>query len=128
MKIDPVDDVRRPKRLCCLILALSLMVGCAESQAVKNFICSPTPDQQADAAQILVALDSAQSVVAMFYPPAAIVKASSVLTVIQGGGCFLLDELAQIFAMLDKAQAAKMKAVGPVRFDTYPSLRRLLRE
>lgn len=93
-----------------LIVALAF-VGCttinsALNSAPVDFVCSPTPAQQATATAMLTALDTAQTAGALFFPPLAIAQASAVLRVIQAGGCFLVAELKAAFAVVDTGNVA----------------------
>lgn len=123
------------KKLMVLVMVLAMLfTGCAAIKGLLNsdpvnFVCAPTPVQQATAALMLAALDSAQAAGAVFYAPLAIAKASAVLRVIQAGGCFLVAELKAAFEMVDAANAevAKMqmralKTAAPV-LPEYPELR-----
>jgi hypothetical protein len=118
------------KKLVCLVMVLALVSGCAFLKTVKDFICNPTAEQMETAALMLVALDAIQAAGGSVYPPIALIKASAVLTTIQGGGCFLVAELEEIFKILDAAEMAKLKAKGLVivRIETYPALRKLLKK
>jgi hypothetical protein len=95
-----------------VVLVLSLAVGCAGLQTVKNFICNPTAAEQAEAAQWLVAFDAVQAVAASFYPAADAIKASAMMTTLAAGGCFLVDELAAALALLQEAQAQQATDKG----------------
>jgi len=94
------------KLIVILTVCALLLGGCATFQTVNNVICNPTDDQKQTAGLMLVAIDAAQAVAAEFFPVAGIVKASAVLKTIQAGGCFLVDELAQAFAVVDAANMA----------------------
>lgn len=112
------------------LLALMLVGGCAFLQSTQDFVCKPTDTQKQDAEKMLAALDAVQVAAGMFFPAANIVKASSVLKVIQSGGCFLISELQEVFNILDTVQTVKMKSMKmavPTKFETYPSLRKMLR-
>jgi hypothetical protein len=125
-------------RKVLVILAVLMMVsGCAalssflNSPAV-NFICNPTAEQRADADKMLLALDTAQAIGAMFYPPLGIAQASAVLTTIKGGGCFVVAQLKAAFEAVDAANAAVVQAKGPqfaaeVKMPEYSSLRVLVK-
>lgn len=94
------------KKLLAILVILALVPGCAFLKNLNDAaapICNPTPEQKATAVLMLAAIDAAQAVIANFYPPAAIMKASAVLTTIKNGGCFLLAELAEAFQVVDAA-------------------------
>jgi hypothetical protein len=59
---------------------------------------------------MLAALDAAQAAGAMFFPVLGIAKASAVLRVIVGGGCFVISELKSAFDAVDAANAAVAQA------------------
>lgn len=116
-----------------MVLAM-LVMGCAKGQTVTDFICSPTSDQQATAAQMISALDTAQAAVSTFFPAVGIVKASAVLTNIKNGGCFLISELTDAFKAVDAGNAAtasaQNKALATSASETLPQyepLRKLLK-
>ena len=123
------------KKLLVMVMVLAMLfTGCAAIKGLLNsdpvnFVCAPTAAQQATAALMLVALDSAQAAGAIFYPPLAIAKASAVLRVIQAGGCFLVAELKAAFEVVDaantemaKMQLKALKTAPPARPE-YPDLR-----
>jgi len=124
------------KYLAILVVLVMAVSGCAAIKGiiespVVDFICSPTPEQQADAAKMLLALDTAQAVGTMFYPALGIAQASAVLTTIKGGGCFVIAQLKAAFEAVDAANAAKVQAKGPrfaaaARLPEYPALRKLV--
>lgn len=132
------------KRLMVIGVVLALLfAGCAGfgkfstgGQSAIDFVCAPTPEQQATATTMLAALDAAQAAGAIFYPALGIVKASAVLTTISAGGCFLLTELAEAFKAVDaanvstaKARAAKSTAAVLVwQLPEYSPLRNLLKK
>jgi hypothetical protein len=83
------------KRILILAFVLLLVGGCAGVgkwstgvQSVVNFVCEPTEAQKAEAAKWLTAMDNIQAGVSVAFPPAAIVKASTAMTVLAKGGCF----------------------------------------
>jgi hypothetical protein len=123
-----------------MVLALLCTGGCsgfgkfsAGAQSVVDVICSPTPEQQATAASMLMALDAAQAAGTIFFPALGIAKASAVLTSIKAGSCFLLSELAEAFKAVDAANVAtaqvqlKMLRAAPAVLPEYPALRRLVK-
>ncbi len=125
--------------ILCLIIALAFgATGATCMNSVVNsgpvqFVCQPTDAQKADAAKMLVAIDAAQAVGAMFFPVLGIAKASAVLTTIAGGGCFLIAELKQAFEVVDAANGvvvakrAKMVPGAPAGLPEYSSLRVLVK-
>lgn len=98
-----------------------------------GFLCQPTPEQQATAAAMLAALDAAQAAGAIFFPVLGIAKASAVLRVIQGGGCFLVAELKAAFEVVDAANAAvaskqlKMLKGATPALPEYAALRKFVK-
>ena len=128
------------KRYLAIILVVVAMglSGCAAVQAflsspAVDFICNPTAEQQADAAKMLVAIDTAQAVGAIFYPAAGIAQASAILTVIKNGGCFVVAQLKEAFIAVDaanaavvQAQAKKLKGISTT-LPEYPALRKLVK-
>jgi hypothetical protein len=124
------------KRLMVLCLALSLVFGCAgfltTAKTAQDFICNPTPEQQQTAAAMLSALNAAQAVGAIFYPPVGIFQASAVLTTIKNGGCFLVAQLEDAFKVVDEANLTVVKAKGlkygaVTALPQYEPLRRLIK-
>jgi hypothetical protein len=103
------------KKLLVLCMTVALTFGCtginsALNSAPVSFVCQPSPEQQATAAAMLAALDAAQAAGAIFLPVLGVAKASAVLSVIQGGGCFLVAELKAAFEVVDAANVAAAKA------------------
>jgi hypothetical protein len=127
------------KKVLVLTMVLALLfTGCTAikgllTSAPVDFLCAPTPAQQATAAAMLAALDAAQAAGAIFFPPLAIAKASAVLRVIQAGGCFLVAELKAAFEVVDAAnqEVAKMQAkmlkAAPPSLPEYAPLRQLVK-
>lgn len=97
--------------LLVVTIAVGLLlapVGCASVKTALtsgpvDFVCNPTLEQEATATAMLAALDAAQVAASTFYPVAGIFKASAVLTTIKNGGCFLVAELKDAFAVVDVA-------------------------
>ena len=122
--------------LIAILIPALLLAGCAFFKSVTDFVCNPTPEQQATAAMMLAVLDSAQAIAANFYPAAGLFKASAVLTTIAGGGCFLLSELEEAFKAVDAANTAAAKVAAAKSTATvlvwqlpeYAPLRKLLRK
>lgn len=123
------------KKLMVLFMVIGLLVsGCASfgkwspgAQVVVDFVCSPTDAQKADAAKWLAALDSIQASVAVAFPAAAIVKASSVMTVLANGGCFVLSEVEAALNLLSAMQTKqvamlKVKAAPRTSQQQFPAL------
>lgn len=127
------------KILAILLVMAMLLSGCAAIQSVLNsspvnFVCNPTAEQQATAAAMLTALDTAQAAGAIFFPALGIAQASAVLKVIQAGGCFLVDQLKEAFKVVDAANTAqaqvqlkKMPDMTSPALPEYPALRRLVK-
>jgi hypothetical protein len=128
------------KKLMILVLAIVMLAGCAGvgkwstgAQKVVDLICAPTPEQKADAARMLAALDTGQAAAAVFFPAADIIKASAVLTTIKDGGCFLVAELTQAFKVVDAANTGiEVKSMGllkakPSAIPEYKALRVLIK-
>jgi hypothetical protein len=127
------------KRLLILVMVVAMaMSGCTAlkglfSNAVVDFICNPTVEQQQTAAQMLTALDAAQVVAAGFYPVVGVFQASAVLTNIKNGGCFLVAELKKAFEAVDAANAAtalsarSLMTSKPLVLPQYESLRKLVK-
>lgn len=99
------------KKVIVLILTLLLVGGCAGfgkwstgMQAAVDSICNPTEAQKAEAAKWLAAMDAIQGGVATFFPPLAIIKASSAMTVLKNGGCFVLAEIEAALTLLSDMQ------------------------
>ena len=123
------------KKLLVMVMVLAMAVsGCAAIKSVLNsdpvnFVCAPTPAQQATAAAMLLALDTAQAAGAIFVPALAIAQASAVLRVIQAGGCFVVAELKAAFEVVDAAntEVAKMQLkalkTAPPALPEYAPLR-----
>jgi hypothetical protein len=123
--------MRRTLLAVLMIFSLGL-AGCAalsQSKAV-DFVCNPTPEQAATAAQMLAALDAAQGLGTIFYPGLGVVQASAVLTVIRDNGCFYLAQLKDAFDAVDAANASMLAAKGlpaePPHLPEYEPLRRLI--
>lgn len=129
MKKDPIGDIRKPGcyiLIACLILALA---GCAQMQKVKDFFCDPTPAQKETAAIMKAVIDAGQDLASNIFPALKIAKVTAVLETIAKGGCFLADELAEAFEVVDAIEGAKAKAKGlkaPVK-DSYPALRKFVK-
>jgi hypothetical protein len=108
------------KKIMALFLIIGLLAtGCAGvgqfssgAQGVVDFACSPTDAEKAEAAKWLTALDAIQAGAAAFYPPLAIVQASSVMTVLKNGGCFVLTEVQAALDLLANMQAKQVKMMG----------------
>jgi hypothetical protein len=129
------------KKRLIVVLAMVMLTGCAGfgkwsagAQKVVDMICAPTAEQQATAARMIAALDAAQAAGAIFFPAIGVEKASAVLNVIKGGGCFLVTELAEAFKAVDAANAVvvakQMKAtpsMAPAALPEYAPLRRLVK-
>ena len=125
------------KYFAVLVVLVMMVSGCAAVQSALNsapvdFICSPTPDQQATAAAMLIVLDTAQAAGAIFYPVIGIAQASAVLNVIKDGGCFVVAQLKAAFEAVDAANATMAKAKGPkfvseTKLPEYPALRKLVK-
>ena len=127
------------KKLAILVVLAMVLSGCAAIQAALNsapvdFICNPTTEQQATAAAMLTALDTAQAAGTIFYPVIGIAQASAVLKVIQAGGCFVVAQLQEAFKAVDAAngttaqvQLKKMPDMAPPVLPEYPALRRLVK-
>ena len=128
------------KRYLAILVVLAVAVsGCVAIQSFLNsapvdFICAPTAEQQATAAAMLTALDTAQAAGAIFYPAIGIAQASAVLKVIQAGGCFLVAQLKTAFEAVDAANSAvakvqlkKMPDMDVPVIPEYPELRRLVK-
>ena len=126
------------KKVLVLVMVLAMLfTGCAAVKSLLdsdpvNFVCAPTPAQQATATLMLAALDSAQAAGAIFVPALAVAKASAVLRVIQAGGCFLVAELKAAFEVVDaantevaKMQVKALKTAAPA-LPEYPDLRKLV--
>jgi len=111
------------KRVLLGLLCLALLSGCAGLQKVADVVCNPTDEQKAEAAAMLQALDAVQSLVGVFVPEATLIKASTVLTTIVKGGCFLISDLKPIIDLIDKIEAIKTRSL--VKPQTYPALRKL---
>lgn len=121
------------KKMVVVAVLAVMLSGCAALQTVSDFVCNPTAEQQQTAAQMLTALDAAQTFAAGFYPVAGVVKASAVLQTIKAGGCFLVSELAEAFKAVDAANTAKLQAqmkllpTGAAALPEYAALRRLMK-
>jgi hypothetical protein len=127
------------KKVLVLVMVMALLfTGCTAVKGLLNsapvdFLCAPTPAQQATAAAMLAALDAAQAAGAIFLPALAIAKASAVLRVIQAGGCFLVAELKAAFEVVDAAnqEVAKMQMkmlkAAPPALPEYAPLRQLVK-
>lgn len=124
------------KKILVLVMVLAMaLTGCKAllTSAPVDFLCAPTPAQQATATAMLAALDAAQAAGAIFVPALAIAKASSVLRVIQAGGCFLVAELKAAFEVVDAAntEVAKMQLkalkTAPSALPEYKPLRDLVK-
>ena len=111
------------KKIILVVLAIGMLVGvgygCAgfgkfspPAQNVVDFVCNPTPAEQADAAKWLAAFNSIQSGVAVFYPPLEIVQASTVMTVVKNGGCFVLSQVQAALDLLTAMQSKQVKMLG----------------
>lgn len=98
------------KFLVVLVMVGFMLAGCAWFKKGSDVICNPTPEQQHTAALMLAAIDSAQAVFGEFVPMAKIIKVSAVLKTIQAGGCFVVAELAEVFEVVDAADATVMKS------------------
>jgi uncharacterized protein YceK len=121
------------KKLFVVLVVLTLVSGCAGfgkwtpgAQKVVDFVCKPTPEQQLEAAKWLVALDVIQGTVAAAFPPLAIVQASTAMTVLKNGGCFLLSQVeAALILIADmqtkQAQVLQLKAI-PTGVQQFPAL------
>ena len=125
------------KLLVVVMVAMFLVSGCAAiktflSSAPVGFLCAPTVEQQATATAMLAALDAAQAAGAIFVPALAIAKASAVLRVIQGGGCFVIAELKAALETVDAANVEmarlQLKALktAPPALPEYKPLRDLV--
>jgi hypothetical protein len=124
---------REMRKVLAVLMVLSLVGGCAGFgkwtpgvQKVVDFMCKPTPEQQLEAAKWLVALDAIQGAVAMAFPPLAIVQASTAMTVLKNGGCFLLSQVeAALILIADmqtkQAQVLQLKAI-PTSVQQFPAL------
>ena len=130
------------KRLMVIGMILALLfTGCSGlgklstgAQSAVDLICTSTPEQQATAAAMLIALDAAQAIGSTFFPIIGIVKASAVLTTIRSGGCFLVAELAEAFKAVDAANVAvaqtrvkMLKGSTSTTPPEYTPLRRLVK-
>ncbi len=107
------------KTLIILFVAVSLLMsGCqslgvwnTQAQKVVTFLCNPDDAQKAEAAKWLSALDSIQAGVSVAFPVLAIVKASTAMTVLKNGGCFILAEVEAALTLLGEMQAEQVKAL-----------------
>lgn len=121
------------KTSIAILTALALIVGgCAGfgkwnsgAQAVIDTICKPTDAQKAEAAKWLVALDNIQIGVAVAFPTA--IKASSAMTVLRNGGCFVLAEIEAALILLadmqnKQAALAGLKGVPRASAEQFPVL------
>jgi uncharacterized protein YceK len=128
------------KKVLVMLLVMAMISGCAGfgkwstgAQKVVDMICAPTPEQQDTAAKMLAALDAAQAIGAVFYPPLGIEQASAVLNVIRGGGCFLVTQLTEAFKVVDAANEAvqakqlKMVKMAPAALPEYAPLRKFIK-
>ena len=130
------------KRLLVIGMILALLcTGCSGfgkfspgAQSAVDLICAPSPEQQATAGVMLIALDTAQAIGSTFFPIIGIMKASAVLTTIKSGGCFLLTELAEAFKAVDAANTQvamtrnkMLKSSVPLTSPEYLALRRLVK-
>jgi hypothetical protein len=126
------------KSYLAILVILAMAFGCAGinsalNSSPVNFICQPSPEQQATAAAMLAALDAAQAAGSIFLPVLGVAKASAVLRVIQGGGCFLVAELKAAFEVVDAVNGAVAKVQlkmlsGPApALPEYAALRRFVK-
>jgi hypothetical protein len=121
------------KKILAVLMVLSLVGGCAGfgkwspgAQKVVDFVCKPTPEQQLEAAKWLAALDTIQGAVAAAFPALAIVQASTAMTVLKNGGCFLLSQVEAALILIGdmqtkQAQVMQLKAM-PTSKDQFPAL------
>jgi hypothetical protein len=107
------------KKLLVLVLAIVMVSGCAGfgkwssgAQSVVDFVCDPSDAQKAEAAKWLAALDNIQSGVSAFFPAASIMRASSVMTVLKNGGCFVLAEVEAALSLLSDMQTKQVAMMG----------------
>lgn len=117
-----------------LAMVVVLVSGCASfgvwssaAQKVVDFICHPTEAQMAEAAKWLAAVDAIQAGASVFFSAADIIKASSVMTVIQAGGCFVLAEVEAALNLLSNMQATQaeikgLKGLGKSSHQEFPAL------
>lgn len=129
--------MKNARRLAVLAIVAILCInfvtmGCSTINSALNsapvdFVCNPTPEQQATATAMLAALDAAQAAGAI------IAKASAVLRVIQAGGCFLVAELKAAFEVIDAGNMAvaksqfKMLKAAPAALPEYAPLRQFVK-
>ncbi len=107
------------KKFMVILLAVMFVVGgctglgkfSTGGQAIVDFVCSPDDAQKAEAAKWLAALDSIQAGVSVAFPVLAIVKASTAMTVLKNGGCFILAEVEAALNLLGAMQAEQVKAL-----------------
>ena len=123
---------------CLAILAVLVMAALAPAVsdacvvtdwlfATSDLMCSPTYAQQQEAGAMVTALIAAK----VTGVDAEIIK--SALLVLKNGGCFLIAQLKDAFAMVDAANASVIQAqlkrlpgMAPPTLPEYPALRRLV--
>lgn len=123
------------RKVIVLVLALLLVGGCAGfgkwsagAQAVIDSMCNPTDAQKAEADKWLTMLDSVQDRVAQYFPPIAIVKASSAMTVLKNGGCFVLADIEAALTLISDMETKQAEATKGIKAppfsvkDEFPAL------
>lgn len=125
------------KKLVLILVMFLLLFGCAGqmkqiSQAVKDYVCDPTPEVKDTAIKMIAAIKAAQTLAGGFAPQVDIEKTMAVLTKLSETGCFFVSQLEEAFKTVDAANAATVKMKGPkvmavTAMPQYPALRKYVK-
>jgi hypothetical protein len=102
------------KKLIVLIVMVSLLSGCAAINSALNsdpvnYICAGE-EGKLTAADMLSALETGMAIYSGGIAAVDIQTAVSVLTIIKKTGCFVVDQLKAVFAVVDAINGAKAQA------------------